>query len=92
MKGRNQMYIRDYFEIDALLPPKLSNVKSFLARILNRLTDKINEVKFLPKYLVVFLDKDLITEINVYDYGIASTIEDTIKWLLININIQLDIR
>ena len=37
------------------------------------------------------LDKDLIENAKVYDYGVSRMLEDTLKWLLININRWLEL-
>ena len=41
---------------------------------------------------MIFIDKDLITNAGVYDFSVTRTIEDTLKWLLININQTIEVR
>ena len=38
------------------------------------------------------MDADLIINAKVYDFGVSRTFEDTLKWLLININRTIELR
>ena len=86
-------YIFQHYNVMDVIPPKLSNVRSFLARIINAMVNMLNrhDVPYLPRYLMIFLDKDLITNARVYDFGVTQTFEDTLKWLLININQMIEV-
>ena len=46
----------------------------------------------LPKYILIFIGKDLIQNAHVFDYGMAETFKDILKWLLINIDRTLEVR
>ena len=73
--------------------PQWSNIRSFLARVFNRLVKQLNEEPFiLPRYIIITLDKDLIQSADLFDYGVSRIIEDTLKWLLININMVIEMR
>ena len=87
-------YLFDYYNIEALYPPRHSDVKSFLARVLNAFIDTLNEEHnmVLPRYLIIMLDKDLIVEMKLFDYGVTRTLEDLLKWLLINVNNSIEVR
>ena len=62
-----------------------------MARVLNELIRELNKLPFqLPRYIIIILDKDLIANADLYDYGVSRTIEDTLKWLLININLAIE--
>ena len=64
-----------------------------LARIYNSLIKAINSDKnhHLARYILIFLDADLIMNANIFDYGVSRTLEDTLKWLLINVNRVIDL-
>ena len=55
------------------------------------MNDKVHQFH-LPRYILVILDKDLIENITVLDFGISKTMEDVIKWLLINFNQAIKVR
>ena len=63
-----------------------------MARIFNALVNRMNTDWYLPKYLIIVLDQDLITEAAVFDYGVTHTLEDIMKWLLINFNLVIETR
>ena len=79
------------YNIEALVAPQLSQTRSILSRLFNAFVKALNDFKYLPKYILIMPDKDIIENIGVYDFGIADTIEDCIKWLLININRYLEL-
>ena len=83
-------YLMHYYNVDPLHLPQLSNNRALLSCILNALVKKMNTDWHLLKYLLILIDQDLIAESGVYDYGVTHTLEDTIKWFLININLVLE--
>ena len=88
-----QPYLFDNYNVINLTPLRHSNIRAFLARVLNELIKELNKPPYqLPRYIIVILDKDLIANADLYDYGVSRTIEDTLKWLLININQAIETR
>ena len=86
-------YLFKNYNVVAQNPERWSNIRSFLAKVLNGLVKALNQSPFvLPRYILVMLDKDLITNADLYDYGVSRTLEDTLKWLLININTVVELR
>ena len=81
------------YNTKALYAAKLINMNAFLARILNAFIDELNDPHkhHLPRYVLIMLDKDLIYNAKVYDFGVSRTFEDTLKWLLVNINRCIEI-
>ena len=64
----------------------LAWIVNALAKILN---DKDNNV---PRYILIILDKDLIQNAELTDFEFTRTLEDTLKWILININCMIETR
>ena len=87
-KGLDRPYLAANYNTTALYAEKLINMNAFLARILNAFIDGLNNPlkHHLPCYVIIMLDKDLIHNAKVFDYGVSRTFEDTLKWLLVNIN------
>ena len=87
-------YLFDYYNVESFHAPQLSNNRSVMARIVNTLIKEMNSPahQHLPRYIVILLDKDLVHEANVFDFGVSETLEDIIKWLLININRCVELR
>ena len=78
--------------IDGLYPLVRSDVKSVLARMLNALVEKFNESIYLPHYIVIIPDKDIIVNAQVFDYGAWDTFEQAIRWLVSNIDGTVEVR
>ena len=94
-KGKPRPYLFKHYNVNELHVPANSNVRSFLARVINLLVCKLNDEAgsyHLPKYVLFIIDLDLIANADLYDYGISRTLEDTLKWLLININEAINTR
>ena len=63
------------------------------ARIFNALITKLNgEDQLLPKYILIFPDKDIVANTKIFNYGIVETFQDNNKWLLVNIDQKLETR
>ena len=84
-KNQPQPYLFAYYNLDHLYSNQMSDNRSLLARIINALIDKLNEHSHLPRYIVILIDKDLILNAQVFDFGVCDTFEHTTRWLLNNI-------
>ena len=85
-------YVFQQYNVTPYHVPKLSNLRFASTRIFNSFVSGLNEFDHLPKHVMVIPDKDLIESISLCDYGIAEILEDNLKWLLININRQIELR
>ena len=87
-------YLFANYNIKELHAPNPSNIRAFLARVFNALVRGLNHKlePLLPRYILIMLDIDLIQHAEVFDYGVSRTFEDTLKWLLININAVVETR
>ena len=72
--SQSSLYLYQNYNITPWHAPMWSNTKAFLVRVLNALIEGLNEETHLPQYILVILDKDLISSAELYDYGISSTI------------------
>ena len=83
----------DNHNIEPLHADTWSNIRSFLARVYNQLVKALNtELYVLPRYILIILDKDLISNAELFDFGVSHTIEDTLKWLLVNMDQTIETR
>ena len=88
----NPLYLCMNYNVITFFSTNLRNTNPFLARIYNSLVEGLNSSHQLPQYIMVMLDRDLIVNVDLYDYGVSRTIEDTLKWLSINLNQALEQR
>ena len=66
-----------------------------LTRIRNALVNELNDRSHyfhLPKCLIIILDRNVIENSKVFDYGASQIFADILKWLLININLVIEER
>ena len=83
----------DNYNLRLLYAEQWSNIRPFLARVFNQLIKVLNMPPFmLPRYILIMLDKDLITSAELFNYGVLQTMEDTLKWLLKKINQVIETR
>lgn len=88
-------YLFPQYNLDTFVAPLQGNVRAFLAKVFNALAKGLNDLLqvFLPCHIIIVLDKDLMVNAEVDEEGpITSTIEDCLKWLLININCMIETR
>ena len=92
-KNNNPLYLTDNYNVETLHADRWSNIRSFLARLFNHLVTALNTPPYvLPRYILIIIDRDLITNAELYDYGVSRTLEDTLKWILINIDQTIETR
>ena len=93
--GSTQLYLFRQYNLDTFVVPLRGNVRAFLAKVINALGKGLNDPMqvFLPCHIVIVLDKDLMVNAEIDEEGpFTSTIEDCLKWLLININCMIETR
>ena len=76
------LYLYQQYNFTMHHPRQMPGTRPSIARILNALIKAFNEDELLPKYIIIMPDKDIISSINMFDYGITTLIETNINWLL----------
>ena len=56
-----------------------------MAKMFNAILEGLNSKEKLPRYVLVMLDKDLIQNLNYFDYGEYNMFTMCLKWLVKNI-------
>ena len=87
-------YIFDYYNTRTYFTNPRSDMKSVLAHIYNSVIKGINANAKLPKYVIVCPDKDIVHGIpaNYSEKGTDHIIEQSLKFLIREINTAFDIR
>ena len=70
----------------------VSRVKSLMVRIINSTLEGLNNKERLPKYVLMMLDKDLIENLDYFDFGVTEILDDCLYWLVKEINKIFEIR
>ena len=82
-------YIHEQFNVISYYKQFSTGVRRCAARIINALFEGLNERDRLPCYLVIIPDKDLISDIDVFEFGASRIITDVLQWMLKEINMFL---
>ena len=89
---RRKPYLYEHYNIETFCTSQTSNVRSVLARFYNTLLKGLNENEHLPCYILIFCDTDIMANLELFDFGVTKTLEDVLKWLLINFNCTIETR
>ena len=82
-----QPYVYQYYNIVAYHKKLTSGTTTVIARILNSFVKGLNNRPRLPRFVVIPTDKDIIEDVNLFDFGAAREITANVDWLLRQINI-----
>ena len=63
-----------------------------MARVVNATIEGLNSKEHLPKYVLVLLDKDLIENLNYFEYGISELLDTCVYWLVKEFNRMFEAR
>ena len=78
-------YIYEYYNIFSWFQSPCSAEKSAVARILNSLTEGLNKIHRLPKYILLFPGKDILDSLR-YNKNIKNNLDHLVPWLVNNVN------
>ena len=81
-------YIQDYYNILSYTTES-SNDVPVISRVANALQDAIKERHCFQRFLLVFLDKDVIANYNVFDKHVVAVIQEAVEWLVRQISIEI---
>lgn len=80
-------YLADYYNVKAFFYRRSHLMTSATSRILNSNIEALNDAHRLPRFLVVALDKDVITHLKDFDFGATKNLEAIVNWLTRQIDI-----
>ena len=84
-------YLYANYNLETLTAPIRSNIRPLPAHVHNAFVNGMNDEDLnfhLPRYVIIILDKDILD----YTKSDMSLVEDALKWLLININMDIETR
>ena len=82
-----QPYLNDFYNV---LPFSRDTPDvQVVTRVVNSMIEVINRTKRLPRFLIVMLDKDLISEIDIFSKYAIKTLKENVNWLAKQIGIYL---
>ena len=75
-------YLLDYYNSKGYYYQSNNWLESATSWILNKLTEALNENDRLPKYIVMMPDKDIIADLNDFEFGATKNIANLTNWLM----------
>ena len=82
LKNRPVPYLYERFEVSGSFPNPLSNIRSSAARVLNSLAFKLNSETYLPKYVIMIPDRNIVDHLKYTNWGMSTLIKKITKWLV----------
>ena len=81
-------YLFEYYNVFRFWKSS-ANSRHTIGRVLNAFINALNQGRCLPRFLLIILDKDVIEDVNVFDYGAAKELLKNVQWLIRQINIEI---
>ena len=75
-------YIYEFYSVSAWYMNPLSEVRPTIARLQNALTEALNQNIYLPKYIIIIPEKDIVESAFKSDSCSNREIEDQANWLI----------
>ena len=75
-------YLYDYYNVFAYVPAHSLGATRTIARTFNVVVEGLNNKKCLPRFLIVVVDKDIIKDVNIFEYGASKAIVKNVEWLV----------
>ena len=90
-KSNHRPYLVEFFNV---IPgfPSANSCKSTSARIANQVTELLNENDWLPKYIVIMPDKNIIEYVKFGGFGCKVIFENTLEWISKAIEEDVELR
>ena len=82
-------YLADYYNVKGYFYRHSHLMTSATARILNSTTEALNDNQRLPRFLIVAIDKDMINDLQDFEYGSTKNLESLIHWITRQIDITV---
>ena len=82
-------YIFEYYNVLGYCSAKNSATCRVIARVLNSVIEGLNTRERLPRFLIIMLDKDVIEDVYMFNYGASKQLCQVVRWLVKQIDIVL---
>ena len=85
-----QLYLREYNNVKGFYyPSAIAGIKYTMTRILNSVIEALNSCDRLPRMVLILPDKDIINDVNLYDFGAYKTIAAVVNWFTCQVDIAI---
>ena len=81
-KRKRKPYLHELYNVKFWYPDIMNYERTAIARITNSLIQGLNTSAYLPRYLIVIPDRDIIDSTKFFNFGSGHIIEENIRWLI----------
>ena len=81
-KNNEHLYLQEYYNLSTGYRLTSCGVKLSFTRMINSLIDMINQKHKLPCYLVVLMDCDVLTDIDVFSDEVIPMVHALVNWMV----------
>ena len=81
-KNNERLHIQEYYNVSTGYPLTSCGVKLAVTRMINSLIDLINQKHKLPRYLIVLMDRDIFTNMDVFSEYIIPMVHALVNWMV----------
>ena len=85
----NPLYLYDYYNVFTYVPSPSMGATRTIACTFNAAVEGLNNKRRLPRFVIVIVDKDIIEDVNIFEYGASKAIFKNVEWLVRQINIHI---
>ena len=90
-KVANHLFTQQQFNVQPWYPA--ANLGSpIISKIQNQVAKALNEQDYLPSYIIIALDKDMVEDTNFGGFGCKTIFENDLSWLCDKINEDIELR
>ena len=87
-----QPYTYDAYNVSPWFLSQTSQMRPAVVRFANAFIKALNEENRLPKYVVMFPDKDILSDLPFYAFGVKQLLRKELNWLLLQLRRCLQAR
>ena len=82
-------YLEEYYNVKGSYPSTANIKTTGTSRLVNAVIDGLNEENRLPRFLIVAIDKDIMMDLNSFEYGISKNITALVNWVTRQVDIAV---
>ena len=92
LKRRNkepQLYLHEYYNVKSFYELSKNGIQYRATRIVNAVVDAVNQTHRLPHFLIIMPDKDILAELDVFNYQVETILRQYVLWMVKQISMVI---
>ena len=83
-------YLHSFYNVHSFSTHPSSGNHRTICRVINALIQALNTCERLPRFLVVIIDKDIIEDVGIFDFGATNEIAKNLEWLMCQMKMYIN--